>query len=213
MPNQTTFFPSSFFYPWVFHDDGVTPHGRYAKEMHSMRIPFPQHADNGWYHIKNFYVLHLAHIYPLRVLSKWRFYQCLELYKGLFNNPISSYRSYNYQFEHQLLLPKEWITFDDGSSFFDILDLEITNFWFDDEVIKMINEKGAHFFSILPIWDSKWLKEFSHLNKKFNDPRNIFKKFLHLYLHSTQRYYPNKVIRFVDALYKRFHRLKLYFIK
>jgi hypothetical protein len=139
--------------------------------------------------------------------------QCLELYKGLFNNPISSYRSYNYQFEHELLLPKEWVTFDDGSSFFNILDLSITNFWFDDEVIKMINEKGAHFFSILPIWDSKWLKELSHLNKNYNDPRNIFKKFLHLYLHTTQRYYPNKIIRFVDALYKRFHRLNFHFIK
>lgn len=28
----------SVYYPWLFHDDGVEPHGNYVRNMHSMRI-------------------------------------------------------------------------------------------------------------------------------------------------------------------------------
>ena len=31
----------STYFPWLFHDDGVEPHGNYVRKMHSMRIPYP----------------------------------------------------------------------------------------------------------------------------------------------------------------------------
>jgi len=206
--DKKSYFESTFFYPWAFHDDGITPHGRYVKQMHSMRIPFPEHAENGWYHVKQFNVIHLAHIFSSRVYSKWRFYQCLEVFNNFKNNPISSFRSYNYQIEKFIPLKDNWITFKDGSSFYDMLNLNVNVFWFDFEVVRMLNAKGFKLFSNLSIWDDQWITSMDELGFKIKDPRNCLQKMLHFYLRSTQPFFPNYFIKFFDFFFKKYFFIK-----
>ncbi len=59
-PNKKQYGDSTY-YPWVFHDDGIEPHGNYVRVMHSMRIPYPL-DEKQIYYINDFRVLHLAYL-------------------------------------------------------------------------------------------------------------------------------------------------------
>ena len=67
-------------YPWLFHDDGVEPHGNYVREMHSMRIPYPLDEHDMSY-VEDFRVLHLGPAPLNRVRAKERFYMFVEIFQ------------------------------------------------------------------------------------------------------------------------------------
>jgi hypothetical protein len=198
-PDLKTYFPSSFYYPWVFHDDEITEHKNYAKEIHSMRIPYPSKADMGWYKVEDFKVFHFAHINKKRVKSKWRYYQFIEKIKGIHSNPITSFRSYSYKKEIRLPIPKNWIQ--DYETIFKAFKLDGEKFWFDDEVLIFIEKYGIETFSILPIWDRDTKANFMSI-KRIEDPRNWFQKALHSYLKITQPFYPSRFVRIMDKILK-----------
>lgn len=198
-PDLKHYSPSSFYYPWVFHDDGSTEHKNYVKEIHSIRIPFPSKADMGWYHVNDFKVFHFAHIYTKRVKSKWRYYQCVEKIKRLYSNPITSFRSYNYKAEEKQYIPNNWII--EYGSLFQNFDLESNHFWFDDEVVNFIENFGIETFSSLSIWDKDWSPKLLS-NRNLKDPRNLFQKILHTYLEISQPLYPSRFVRVTDKILK-----------
>lgn len=198
-PDFKHYFSSSFYYPWVFHDDNITEHKNYIKEIHSMRIPFPSKADMGWYHVNDFKVFHFAHVYKKRLKSKWRYYQCLEKNKGVYSNPITSYRSYNYNNEEKHLIPENWVK--NYTSLFQNFDLNQQQFWFDNELLTFIEKKGIATFSSIPIWDKDFKMHISSF-KQLSDPRNLFQKFIHTYLEISQPLYPSRFIRGLDKLLK-----------
>jgi hypothetical protein len=198
-PDLKHYFPSTFYYPWVFHDDGITEHKNYVKEIHSMRIPFPSQADMGWYHVNDFKVFHFAYINKKRVKSKWRYYQFIEKIKGVHSNPITSFRSYSYKKETRLPVPKKWIQ--DYETLFKAFELDGENFWFDEEVSIFIEKYGIETFGILPIWDRDAKSNFMS-TKHLKDPRNWFQKLLHSYLEISQPLYPSPFVNMIDKILK-----------
>ena len=77
-PDQKSYWESEkTFYPWMFHDDGLEPHGNYVRNMHSMRIPYPIDEKQMFY-VNDFKVLHLAYLNTNRVDAKRRFYKFVD---------------------------------------------------------------------------------------------------------------------------------------
>ena len=90
--------------------------------------------------------------------------------------------------------------------------VDITNFviekrfWRDAEVLKYMSTFGIEYFSKIAIWDVDWRKiasEHGYKNiERYSDPRNNIQKIIHCYLNKTQKYYPNKILIFIDILIK-----------
>ncbi|MBC7459012.1 MAG: glycosyltransferase family 2 protein [Bdellovibrionaceae bacterium] len=205
LPDKRHYFLSSLFYPWVFNDDG-TDHSNYVREIHSMRIPYPIEADNGIYHVTEFKVLHLAHIFPDRVKSKWIYYQFTERVKGINDNPISAFRSYNYSNVSIYEIPEYWL---ESYSILDVslldkLDLSTSLFWFDLEVINYINQYGFEYFKLLPIWNKPFVEKIKLLQTSSVSSFSVnpLSKVLLFYLEHTQTYYPSIYIKIVDKFLK-----------
>lgn len=202
LPDQENYFPSSFYYPWMINDDG-TEHNNYVKYIHSMRIPYPIEADMGYYKVKDFKVLHLAYTHRSRVISKNRFYQCVEMAHEANYSPVSYFRGYNLQKEKTYSLPKEWTMGYEinGIDIFKEIDLTKNHFWFDVEVIEYLKKYGLHKFRLLDIWDKEWISQMKEA-KEIIDPRNFRIRILHFYLRSTQRFYPNPLVKAIDKMIK-----------
>ena len=90
----------SVFYPWVFHDDGVEPHGNYVRNMHSMRIPYPI-EEKQMYYVNDFRVLHCGLLDIERIAAKNRFYQFVDWEMNR-RSPISLGRSYAQHFKKNI---------------------------------------------------------------------------------------------------------------
>ncbi len=190
---------SENYFPWMFHDDGLEPHGNYARNIHSMRIPYPI-EEKQMYYVDDFKVLHLPFLYTKRQQSKDRYYQCVE---RLINNydTITLFRQYQSNRVNKLSpLDKEWI---EGYLKYDIniyenLVLNKDKFWFDDEIITLFKKYGIKLFKDICIFDSDWLRV-----NNLKDPRNPFDKLIHQYLKITKNFYTYLGIRIIDKILKK----------
>jgi hypothetical protein len=202
-PDKKRYFESSFYYPWVFHDDGVTEHVNYVRWMHSMRIPYPKQADTGYFEVKDFKVFHFAWIDPKRVESKSRYYQCLVCLNDPNEHFISIYRSYHQKKEKTKLIPPEWLEkyMNNGIDIIENIKLSTRIFWYDLEVMKQLMMHGFSCFKYLDIWNKQWIYEIKN-HIKIDDPRNFYIKIIHFYLKTTQSIYSSIPIRFIDKVMK-----------
>jgi len=203
-PDKKHYFLSSFSYPWVFHDDGITEHKNYVRWIHSMRIPYPINADSGYYQVKDFKVFHFAWIDKKRTESKSRFYQCLVSLKESNEHFISLFRSYHKKKEKTKLIPPEWIENYQKTNFvlFDQLSPTRSLYWYDMVVKEQFEKHGFSKFKYLDIWDKNWIAEMKN-NLVITDPRNLYIKFIHAYLRATQNISSSIPIRLVDKLLKK----------
>lgn len=199
-PDKRTYWESKVtYYPWMFHDDGVEPHGNYVRNMHSMRIPYPI-EEKQMYYVNDFKVLHLAHLNKERANAKRRFYKFID-WQLNHRSVISLSRSYGKEKNEDpiYILPLNYLYSKPQFEFnlIHAVDLSSKNFWFDDYVNDRIKQYPIAKIRNLDIWDNFFLKEFN-----LTDPRTIWNKLLHLYLRYTQKISQFYFIKLIDRLLK-----------
>jgi len=197
------FFPSTFYFPWLFHDDGITEHKNYVRWMHSMRIPYPTKSDAYYYKVNDFKVLHFSWIDKKRFDSKNRFYQCLVTLKEPQMHFVTIYRSYHSSKVKVFPIETEWIKNYNVANYsvLDMLDLTETVYWFDLNVKEQLIKYGFKRFKYLDIWDYDWIvKMRTHIEIK--DPRAWWIKIIHRYLQISTNYSSRVPVRLIDKILK-----------
>lgn len=203
-PDKNHCFISDFYFPWLFHDDGITEHKNYVRYIHSMRIPYPKSADEGYYYINDFKVFHFAWINQKRVESKNRFYQCLVHLREPNEHFISLFRTYHQKREKIIPIPNKWI--DNyrklNRTIIDQLNLSDSLFWYDEYLMDIFQKFGYERFKYLNIWNKGWIDEMKR-NIEILDPRSKLIKIIHAYLWFSQKYFNTIPIKIVDNALKK----------
>ena len=190
-------------YPWLFHDDGVEPHGNYVRSMHSMRIPYPI-EEKQLHYVDDFRVLHLGLLDPMRIAAKNRFYQFVDWERN-HKTPIALARTYaahrkeNQVNDYPFALDAEWIKFPDG--FWSLVEIGAEHTWFDDYIYERIDKYPIEQLRKLDMWDDEFLKYY-----KIADKRRWVDKLVHVYMHVTNSHKNNRLIRAVDKILKKLYR-------
>jgi hypothetical protein len=188
------------YYPWMFHDDGIEPHGNYVRNMHSMRIPYPI-DEKQMYYVNNFKVLHLAYLNNYRVDAKRRFYKFVdwELNHRSIVKLSRSYAQYKtvpiFPLEDDMIYLKEKSGFD----LFNLVDLSSTVFWYDEYIIARFENYPKRRLSKLDVWQKDFCEKY-----KINDNRNLILKFVHWYLSSTMQKSNTFIIKAIDKVLSKF---------
>lgn len=191
----------SIYFPWLFHDDGVEPHGNYVRKMHSMRIPYPK-EEKQVYYVKDFRVLHLGGIDPLRVAAKCRFYLFVD-WENNHSNMVQLSRIYyrhrieNIDFDMSYMLEDESIAFE--KDVWTLVEVGANHTWLDNYIHERLNKYPMEQLRKLDIWDEEFLK-----NYKIKDPRRWIDKLVHTYLHKTQKH-QNIIVRGIDKVLKKIY--------
>ncbi len=203
LPDKNSYFPSSFHFPWLFHDDGITEHKNYVRWMHSMRIPYPTKSDAFYYKVNDFKVLHFSWIDTRRFESKNRFYQCLVALKEPDVHFVTTFRSYHSAKAKSLPLEAEWLANYnvENRNILDLIDLSDSIFWFDLHVIDQFKIHGFDKFKNLDIWDDNWINKMK-LHFEIIDPRPLKIRAIHSYLRLTNNYAKSLPVRFIDKILK-----------
>lgn len=200
-PDQKTYWESEKkFYPWVFHDDGIEPHGNYVRNMHSMRIPYPI-EEKQMYYVNDFRVLHLAYLNVFRVDAKRRFYKFVDwtMNKMHFVKLSRSYAQVKtedkvYDVPDNFLYTKEKF----GFELFSEIDTTSKTSWFDDYIYERLDKCDNDVWKI-DLWDKQFLDTYS-----IKDRRCFIYKIIHCYLNKTQKYKNKLVVRIIDMFLKVF---------
>lgn len=193
----------STFYPWVFHDDGVEPHGNYVRNMHSMRIPYPI-GEKQMYYVNDFRVLHCGLLDTERIAAKNRFYQFVD-WELNHRNPISLSRSYASHckacqtYDMQFSLTDNMLAF--PFDFWGSIELGATHTWFDDYIAERLSRYPVSTLRKLDIWDADFVRYY-HLR----DPRRPIDCLIHNYLHRTNRCRYSMFVRAIDKMLRIFYR-------
>ena len=190
--------------PWAFADDGSQHAG---PKIHSPRIPLPAH---GTYHnLTDIKVLHFQYTDWPRMQSKHCWYQCYEILHNPGKGPVELYRMYHHMYiylkrkKYTVDLEDRWFRGYDEAGI-NIRDVRKLDYWWDGEVVKMLVENGASRFAPAFIWYRDWNlirdKYDMHNKADLGDPRNVFQKLLHSYLHTSQPYRNSYAVRAFDKL-------------
>lgn len=185
----------STYYPWMFHDDGVEPHGNYVRNMHSMRIPYPI-GEKQMYYVQDFRVLHCGLLDPERIAAKNRFYQLVD-WELNHRTPIALARSYAAHckrcqtFDTQFTLTTNMLAF--PFDFWASIELGATHTWFDDYVAERLSRYPIVRLRKLDIWDEEFLTYY-----RIADPRRVIDRRVHSYLHATAMRRDSLLVRLVD---------------
>ena len=193
----------SAFYPWMFHDDGVEPHGNYVRNMHSMRIPYPI-GEKQMYYVNDFRVLHCGLLDAERIAAKNRFYQFVD-WELNHRNPITLSRSYAAHckscqtYDTRFMLTDNMFAF--PFDFWDSIEIGATHTWFDDYVAERLSRYPKSVLRKLDIWDEDFVKYY-HLQ----DPRRKLDRLIHTYLHRTNPNRHTMPIRMFDKILRMVYK-------
>lgn len=194
-----THYGKSDFYPWMFHDDGIEPHGNYVRNMHSMRIPYPI-EERQMYYVNDFRVLHCGLLDINRIAAKNRFYQFVD-WEMNHRSAIRLGRSYalhhkkNIQHDTQFKLDN--VSVDFPFDFWEHIEIGVEHTWFDDYIVERLNQYSIKQLRKLDIWDDEFIQYYN-----LKDERRLLDRWMHLYLHATNRYKSNLIIRAIDKIFK-----------
>lgn len=180
----------------VFHDDNITPYYNQNKDMHTHCLPY--HFGGAEYDVLDFPILHFGYYNVMFQYVKLRYYQMVDYDKNN-RSIISLSRYYNYDVNYRcqdddLENSSAWFWTD--FDIFSLVDLESTPALID-ECKKFILEKGVEWYVRLDIWDQIML---GYLG--IEDPRSLWIKLLHGYLHCTRKYKRFIIVRGIDKLLK-----------
>jgi glycosyltransferase involved in cell wall biosynthesis len=201
LPSVNTSVPAEWM-PVAYVDDGREHVGR---RLHSRRLPVAPDGNN--LYLQRLCLLHYHYVDWEKMLSKIRFYQCLERIDHPEKNSVSIYRFYNkWQALEQAAqpMPSEWI---DGYA---CRGVDITsvirqggNLW-DEQVFHFLSEYGAEKFSDIQIWLNDWVtyaRKVGHPNpEQFRDPRSWWQRKFHSYLFKTQSKHHHRWVRELDRM-------------
>lgn len=189
------YFETDRSFPWLFHDDGIEPHGNYVCAMHSMRIPYPI-DEHDMHYVKDFRVLHFGPAPLNRVRAKERFYIFVDWQVN--NRPPytvgRNYRGSNSYPEQLIKMPTDWIVFGQ-LNIASLVDLDENHCWMDDYIYNRLDKAAMSTIIKLPIWDNEFLDYY-----QMPDPRPWYVRLVHKYLENTQRIHQEKWVRVVDKL-------------
>lgn len=189
-------------YPWLFHDDGVEPHGNYVRNIHSMRIPYPN-EEKQKYHVKDFRVLHCGLLDPKRIAAKNRFYQFVDFEMNprsalLLSRGYAAHRIENQVVDNQFEIDPEAIAF--PFDFWSLIELGAEHTWFDDYVKERISKFPMREMRKLDIWDEDFLTYYN-----LDDMRTCTDKMVHAYLHRTDKVKHTFIIRAIDKILRKIY--------
>ena len=108
-------------------------------------------------------------------------------------------RSYSGHYKKNIIhdirfeLVPEWIAF--PFYFWSSIEMYSTHTWFDDYIYERISNYPAKVLAKLDIWDEEFVQYYD-----VHDPRKCLDKWLHTYLHITNKYKNNIAIRLIDKL-------------
>lgn len=201
-PDQQEYFSHATYYPWLFHDDGKLPHGNYVRNMHSMRIPYPE-EENQMYYVDDFRVLHLAYLNQHRVASKRRFYQFVDW--ELNKRPsVVLCKAYTQTKENEQILPlPDSFLYHNEKYGFDLLDLvdtEVSKCYMDDYIVERFSRHSMKELRKLDIWDEVFLQSYG-----LKDPRRMIDKLIHKYYNKTVAKSNSLIVSFIDGLLKKLY--------
>lgn len=196
-PDLKEYWTPETFFPWVFHDDGIEPHGNYIKKIHSMRIPYPL-DEKQMYYVNDFKVFHLAYISPKRVYAKKRMYKLID-FEMSHRSAVALNRQYIIpKIEERFTpIPNNWLYKE--LDLFSFIDLKSVLFWFDDYINEKIKLNGESFYKTIDIWDQDIIQHYM-----FKDPRSITTKMIHQYLRMSQYQSKRSIIKMIDKALKYF---------
>ena len=192
----------AIYQPWLFHDDGVEPHGNYVRNIHSMRIPYPK-EEKQMYYVKDFPVLHCGFLNPYRTAAKERFYMFIEWTMNR-RNFISLGRSYsshsieNQPWRDSYVVDQSTLEF--PFDIWKLIDLDSKHFYFDDYIYERMPNYSIRQLRKLDIWDIDFVEYY-----KIADSRRTIDKLIHLYLHKTDKYKHTILIRVIDMVLKKIY--------
>jgi glycosyltransferase involved in cell wall biosynthesis len=191
---------------WAFRDDGSPFHG---EVLHSRRLPLP--AAGAVVMLADIQVLHYQYTDWARMRAKHRWYLCLERLLRPERRPLQVYRQYH----HMDAVPRgamravrqEWL-----AGYEDLgIDMKQVQgappYWFDREVVAMIDRHGAGHFRRQAIWETDWAalaRRYGYeLTERFRDPRTRREKAIHSWLRLTQRRSRQPLVRWLDGRLQR----------
>jgi hypothetical protein len=191
---------------FAYIDDG---HEHSGSLIHSPRVPLP--ADGPEIKLNEIFVMHYQFVDWERMRSKHRWYQCWERINYSQRSAIDIFRKYHHMFGIRNIelkkIPGWWF---DGYSTYgvDLRNISKENsYWWDEEILKLIEKYGTKRFSKLYIWDARWENiayKYGHKTTlKFKDPRSFFEKSGHTLLLKTQPYSNTIGVRLMDMILKR----------
>lgn len=187
------------FQPWLFHDDGVEPHGNYVRNMHSMRIPYPI-EEKQMYYVKDFHVLHCGFLSIRRTEAKARFYQFVD-WELNHKSPIVLSRLYmnhqkgRYFSDYQLIVDSQWFGY--PFDIWDLIDLNAKYTWYEDYVVERLSAYDYKVYK-LDIWDKEFVERYQVV-----DNRRWIDRLIHRYLRKTDKCKRSIVIRAIDKILKK----------
>lgn len=168
-----------------FMDDNISEH--VGKVIHSSRVPIPERASV--LSLRKIKVLHYQYTDWQRMQSKHRWYQMWEIINVPNKSSISIYRQYHHMYSSiaRELLPVETDWFRNYTN--DHIDMtsvsQPTPYWWDEDVIRLLEKHHPRHFRKLDIWDLPWSNRVSN-NDLIEDPRSRVEKLVHIWLAETQ---------------------------
>lgn len=202
MPDMLSCWIPDTNFPWGFMDDGVTLNK--GNFIHSIRVPIPSCAPNVY--LRNIKVLHYQYTDWNRMLSKHRWYQCLERLHFPDRTNIEIYRAYHHMYgvpiNEKTSLQNRWFDFYENQGI-DMTSIHVDNeYWWDNEVIKLIAQDPTKFRNLF-LLDPTFCQLLKNNSIKFEYKFRITYHALHLWLELTQRHRNKIHIKLIDFLIKK----------
>ncbi|KKQ71374.1 MAG: hypothetical protein UT14_C0002G0020 [Candidatus Shapirobacteria bacterium GW2011_GWE1_38_92] len=186
---DVTYWEASDKMPFGFVDDGTEHIGQ---KIHSPRVPIPENAPV--YYPKHLEIMHYQYADWERMKSKHRWYQCWEVINNSGKSSIDIYRQYHhmYSIPRRMLdkIPENWFYFYDRVGI-DLKKIESKkHYWWDKEILKLLDKYGTSKFSRVDIWDRDWIRG----DVVYKDPRDKLDILENVYLKSTQPFINCKIL-------------------
>jgi len=166
----------------AFMDDG-TEYVNQGTEIHESRMP-PTRGEK--IKINQIKLLHCDNIDPDRMISKHRWYKCVE-YIELGKRPwplcimYQDTRLKTYYTDIKPLDESWFSTYDWLQEYFSNSKDPERYFWYDEDVLDYFDTYGVARFRRLNIWNVDWNEKAGKLNRigKYEDPRSMFDRVIH----------------------------------
>jgi hypothetical protein len=188
---------------WGFMDDGRPYRGGL---LHSRRLPLP--AADAVADLDEIAVLHYQFTDWARMRAKHRWYLCLETLLRPERSALEVFRQYH----HMDAVPRtgmravrgEWL------ARYEAQGIEMRRrdggppYWFDREVMAMIDRHGAAHFRRQAIWPADWAARYENgSGERLRDPRSSSERAVHTWLRLTQPASRQRLVRWLDARLQR----------
>lgn len=192
-----------YYFPWGYMDDGYEHNG--TNKIHSGRVPIPE--NHPIMMIESIKVIHFQFTDWNRMLSKHRWYQCLEVINYPDKSGFDIYRQYHHMDivpeTNFQIIPESW--HDDYLKYnIDIFILKKDKkYWYDEQTLLLFEKHGTKKFNKIVIWDVNWNKIASNWNYnhlKIKKSENIVDYIVHKWLEYSQNKLYLKSIRRIDRI-------------